>query len=178
MKAYIVTEGQSDSEILKRLLPPEITSHVEFLIGGGRYSIQSFARTLLVVKQLPVAIVIDADTEDTPSIEEQRHNLYDLLDQVSPGIPFDVFFAVPEIESVFFQNRELLEEILDHPFTDVEWEMGKRHPKEILQTILGTSSTPVYDILGHLSNEAVAVLRSHPLIRQIEGFLNSIAILS
>ncbi|NEP62626.1 MAG: hypothetical protein F6K31_37820, partial [Symploca sp. SIO2G7] len=95
--AYLVTEDKSDVDILKKLLPERYLRNTQLVVGGSKYSAQSLAGTILAVKLLPVALVIDADTKDESAIREKSELVHQLLYQASPGIPFKVFTAVPEL---------------------------------------------------------------------------------
>jgi hypothetical protein len=115
-QAYIVTEGKSSPEILKRLLPENILRYTK-LIAGGSGSAVSLASSALVAKRLPVALVVDANTNHQSTIREREDLLSYLLRQGPPGIPFEVFLAVPEIEIVFLQDRTFIEKLAHRNFT-------------------------------------------------------------
>lgn len=74
-QAYLITEGVSDQEILKTVITPHLLSRVDFVAGAGRYSAQSLARSILATEQVPVALVLDADTVVATAVREQ----FDLL---------------------------------------------------------------------------------------------------
>jgi hypothetical protein len=99
-KAYIITESESDAEILKKLVPKSIARNTEFVAGSSRYSAQSLARSILAVRRLPVVLVVDAETENRDAVRYQEELLTESLRQVSPGIPFDVLVAVPRVENL------------------------------------------------------------------------------
>jgi hypothetical protein len=175
MNAYLITESPHGSEILKNILPKELIQKVTVVGGTGRYSAQSIASTILVSKQQPVALVINANTIDTVQVQQQRELSHGLLHQVSPGIPFEVFTAVPSIEGVFFHYKTVLEDLIGGAFTDNAWEEAKRSPKKGLRK---GSNEPldatVTILLGKLSDTARAIYRNHPLIRDIEQFLATV----
>ena len=172
-RAYVVTEGQSDARILKRLLPQAVVEGTEFVVGAGRYSAQSLAATILAVKRRPVALVVDADTEDELAIREQAEFLRELLRQTAAGIPFEVFTAVPEMEAVFFQDKSVVERLIDRKFEDQEWVIAKHQPKRSLGLALGQQPLVIEELLGDLPPESVHVLQQHPLVGQLSRFLAS-----
>ncbi len=175
MLAYVVTEGRSDVEILQKLLPNNFVRDIQFVVGSGKYSAQAIAGTILAVKLLPVALVIDAETEDELVIREHSELLHQLLRQASPGIPFKVFTAIPEIEVLFFQNQSLLENIINQKLTGIQWQNAKRHPKEFLRKVLGEEPSFIQRILEILSDDMICVLQQHPLIEELTDFLSSFA---
>lgn len=94
-KAYVITEGPFDAEILKQLLSAKVLRDTEFVVAHGRYGAQSVARTLLATRHIPVALVVDADTTDEARIAEQKDFLEELLRQASSGTRFQVFLIKP-----------------------------------------------------------------------------------
>ncbi len=172
--AYVIAEGQTDIEILKRLLPSRITKEVEFVAGGGRYGAQSLAASILAKRRIPVALVIDADANDEQIIREKLDFSRWLLKQAAVNVPFEIFFAVPEIEAVFFQDQSFLEEVTHRKFTDLEWKLVKLQPKELFANKPGEKGKLLQTILGHLDQDSIKVLQEHPLIQLLIKFLSSV----
>lgn len=171
---YVVTEGQADVDILKKLLDKDIVKVIEFVAGSGSYSMLSKAGTLLAVKHLPLALVIDADTLNDIAIQEKVDSLRYLLRQPAAGVRFEIFPAVPEIEAVFFQDRRFIEKLANKTFTDMEWKLAQRSPKEALTYLLG-NSTPVHKkVLAKLTSKDIQVLQQHALIANLSEFLFSV----
>src|SRR3954453_16223673 len=90
MIAYVVTEGQSDIDLLKALLPADLCQGVWFTGAGGSSAIISLASSLIAVRETPVAIVVDADSIDPSAVGQRRRDVEDMIRSVSPGIPFKV----------------------------------------------------------------------------------------
>jgi len=142
------------------------------LIAGSNSALSS-ARTLLVAKRLPVAFVVDANTNHQSSIIEREDLLNYSLNQVSPGIPFKVFLAIPEIEIVFLQDKSLLENLAHRNFTDLEWKLAQFQPKEFLSHVLGEDFNPE-TMLSELTDGTIDVFKKHPLVRELSEFLSSV----
>jgi hypothetical protein len=100
MKPYIVVEGKSDAAALKRFLPPAIKAKCRFIVGKGRSSAISDARTLLVLSKEPVALVVDADTNDPSQLKKQKTTLRQLLQSAAAGINCEAFLAIPTMDSI------------------------------------------------------------------------------
>ncbi len=94
-RAYVITEGKTDTDILKKLLPPSSIADVEFVNGSGGYAAQSLARTILSIRGRPVALVLDADTMDEQAIQEKLAFLHQTLHPTATSIAFEAFIAVP-----------------------------------------------------------------------------------
>ncbi|RKZ70537.1 MAG: hypothetical protein DRR19_33345 [Candidatus Parabeggiatoa sp. nov. 1] len=123
-QAYVVTEGETEVEILKKLLPELLAKDIVF-VARPRYSLDSISSTILVDKRVPVAVVASANTDDESLIYEHQDFLQYSLRQVAAHLPFKVLFVVPAIETVFFQDQPLLEQLVNHKFTELEWEFAK-----------------------------------------------------
>lgn len=173
-KACVITEGQTDIDILKRVLPPRLTKEIEFVAGGGWSGAQSSAVTILAKKQIPVALVIDADTNDEQTLQEKLDVSRWSLNQAAAQVPFEVFLAVPEIEAVFFQDRAFLEEATNRKFSDLEWKLMKLQPRELFSGSSTKKSQLLQNILGRLNQDSIKVLQTHPLIKSLIGFLSSV----
>lgn len=175
-QTYIVTEHSSDAAIIEKVLPKQVLHNVKFVDGDSSYGAESMANTLLAAKRLPVALVINAKTNDELMIGERASELNYLLRQASPGIPFKVLIAVPELEVVFFQERSLLEELIGKKLTDLEWQFAQHHPKELLENLLGSSATFIKATLKALDDQKLQVLRQYPLIGELNEFLATAAL--
>ena len=174
-KAYIITEGNQDVVILKRLLSQAIIQEMKFVDGSGQYGARSLASTLLATRSIPVALVTDADTEDDSLVSEQLDALNYLLHQASPGIPFKVLLAVPEIEIVLLQNRRLIEKLAERSFSDLEWQLAQSKPKRFLEAVFGKDTPVIKKILTSTSDDEIQTLQQHPLIQDLITFLSSLA---
>lgn len=170
-KVCVITEGQTDIDILKRVLPPKLAKEVEFVDGGGWSGAQSSAVTILAKRQIPVALVIDSDANDEQAIHEKLDFSRWLLKQAAVNVPFEVFLAVPQIEAVFFQDQPFLEEVVNREFTDLEWRLMKLQPNELF----APNQKPLLlrRILRSLNQDSIKVLQTHPLIKSLINFLSS-----
>ncbi|MEH2360820.1 hypothetical protein [Nostoc sp.] len=174
-QAYIITEGNQGVVILKRLLSQAIIQEIKFVDGSGQYGARSLASTLLATRSIPVALVTDADTEDDSLVSEQLDALNYLLRQASPGIPFKVLLAVPEIEIVLLQNRPLIEKLAERSFSDLEWQLAQSKPKQFLEAVFGKDTPVIQKILISTSDDEIQTLQQHPLIQDLITFLSSVA---
>ena len=127
--------------------------------------------TILVKKHVPVAVVVDANTDDELMIYEHQDFLEYSLNRV-PNVPFKVLFAVPAIETIFFQDKPLLEQLINHQFTGLEWEFAKYHPKKSWAYFLGENSLSI--MLNKLTDKAIAVMQQHPFVIELVEFLSSV----
>ena len=174
--AYILTERDRDIEILQKLLPKNLIKDIKFIAGASSYRARSLASSLLATRKTPVALVIDAETNNESQVFEKQDLINYVLNQASSGIPFQVSLAVPEIESIFLQDKSLIEKIAKtkDPFNDLEWQFAQSKPKEFLEAILGKKQSLNDKILKNLNDDEIKILQQHPLIQEIKGFLSSV----
>ncbi len=97
MKAYIVTQVDADAQSLQRGLPPEVLNETVFVPAGSRSAVISMARSLIVRRQAPLAVVLDADTTAPRLIREQCQSIEEVIGMVSAHVPFKVILAVPTL---------------------------------------------------------------------------------
>lgn len=100
-KTNLVVEGSSALALLKKNLPKSTLAKCRFVVGDGRSSAISTARTLLTLGDEPLGLILDADDD---GVDRQQTVIGDLLDKASHGQPFKVFFAVPNLDCVFRSN--------------------------------------------------------------------------
>jgi hypothetical protein len=163
-KVYLITEGATDEVILKKLLPAKILTNVQFVIGQGRYSAQSLARSILAARKMPVALVLDADTTQPEAIQEQYDFLHEALGQAAAGTPFGIFLAKPEIEILLLEVPQIT-----HGVSKRELELAKLHPKKFLHLFSGVDK-----LLKQLDEQSLKIIRSHTLLVELSQFLSSI----
>ncbi len=178
-QAYVITEGETDREILETVLHPQSLAYVEFIVGAGRYSAQSLARSVLAMEGIPVALVVDADTAVESSVQERRGLLQNALRQASPGVEFLVCLAVPEIEILLVQDWSFIQDLTERSeFSEMEIEFAKLAPKKFLLEVLGVGSYPValQKLLEAISNrpQTLEIIREYSLVKRLEEFLLSV----
>ena len=110
------------------------------------------------------------DTVDENVIQEQKEYIQELLQRASAGIQFGVFLVVPEIEAILFQDATLISEMNGQSVSTFELELAKAQPK----SYLARSHKDAQTILDDLDSESLENLRRHPLIDELNQFLNSI----
>jgi 5S rRNA maturation endonuclease (ribonuclease M5) len=175
MTAYIVCEGEHDAQLLKRVLPEELVDTV-VVAAGGLSEVKSLARSLIVRRQSPVAIVVDADASTRQLIEGLRKNTEEIIGSVAANTPFKVILAVPTLETIFFQDVSLLSRLLgDVPSQDV-LSLAVYQPSQILKQLISQSKKyqSQTQLVEQLTNEDLEILRKAPVIQEVIQFLQSV----
>ena len=175
VRKYVVTKGTTDTLLLQKLLPANVKSDVAFIEGKGKSSAESMSRSLLAVKQRPLALVLDANSSNEAAIEEYRHVVREFLGQASAGTEYEVFLAVPEIEGLFFYDRTVLHSLIGLDPGDISFAVGQYVPRKTLCELLNRESSNFEDLVSSLDDNAICVLQSHPLIQDLSEFLTKTA---
>ncbi|MEB3231882.1 MAG: hypothetical protein VKJ64_12795 [Leptolyngbyaceae bacterium] len=176
MNAYIVCESESDAKLLQRILPQDLLHEVEIVAAGGVSAVISLSRSLLIRRQRPLAIVIDADLGTADSVQDRQRSIEGLLNSVAIATPVKVILAIPSIEMLFFYDTGILTRLLGHEPSPELLEMAKTKPKKVLQEALENSpivSLP-FRIDQCLTDHDIQTLQNAPLITEIIDFLESV----
>ncbi|QTA87467.1 hypothetical protein [Desulfonema magnum] len=174
-KAYLITEGKCEADILRAVLPEEILRRTEFIVGDGRYSAQSLAHSVLAVKQVPTALVLDADTSDSAAVREQLELLKYSLIQASPDTESEVFLAVPEMEILLVQDMDFIMQFTEKKaFSPLEREFARLNPKKFLIKTFSYDNKILKKIISRMDEQTIRRIQNTPLIEQLNDFITSI----
>jgi len=175
-RVYVFLEGQTDEEFLRRVLPPEVTKETEFVRGGSSAGIASLARSFLVRRRIPLAVLMDADSLDPTVIEDRRESTEELIQAAAGSIPVKVVMVVPEIESWFFAVPEAIERILGGRPPEDLLALGPRDPKGVLEQ-LARRSQGGWDSLRAISTldeQEIEQIRARPDVTELSQFLQKV----
>lgn len=175
MIAYIVCEGPFDAELLKTVLPEKLLNDVPVVSAGGISAVKSLARSLVVRRQVPVIVVVDADSVVPELVQERLKDIEEIVESVAINTPIKVVLAVPEMETIFFQDAIFLSRLLGYSPPQNLLDLAVFKPKEALGQLLSESEpnnhiSPL-EIIARLSNEDIDILRKTPFIQEIINFL-------
>lgn len=172
MTCHIVTEGQSDAEVVKALLRPEseqCPGKLRVWAAGGWSAADSLARTVLVTRAEPVALLVDAGTVDESRVAERMAFLEASLRQVGGERGWQVLVAVPEVEGLLFQDRGTLERLIGKQVTEAQMLRGRYEPTRVLRELTGGKSAA--EALQSASDLDLSALREVPWVRELRSFL-------
>ena len=176
MIAYIICEGLSDTQILQSILPKQLLKEVEVVAAGGISSVKSLARSLVVRRQVPVAIVVDADSTVPELVQMQTNSITQIVESVSVNTPVKVILFVPEMEAIFFQDPQLLSRLLGYSPSQDELTLAISQPAKVLKQLI-TKSEKVNDLtqfINKLSDENIDTLRNTSAIQELIYFLQAV----
>jgi len=176
MTTYLVCEGTYDATLLKRLLPEALIVNVKIVEAGGFSSVKSLARSLIVRRQSPVAIVADADTVIPEQVEQRRRETEEIVGNVAINTPVKVILAAPTLEIIFFQDISLLMRLLGYiPSTEM-LHLAAYQPTQVLRQLISQSENfqSQHQFVESLTANDLEVLRQAPVIQELIQFLQSV----
>ncbi len=176
MTTYLVCEGAYDAQLLECVLPEEILHNLKIIHAGGLSAIKSLARSLIVRRQSPVLIVMDADVIAPEQVHERIKDTEEIIGSVAANTPFKVILAVPMIETILFQDVSLLERLLGYTPSPDMLSLAIYQPKKALQQLLSQSEKcqSYSQLIEQLSNEDLEAIRGATVIKEIILFLLSV----
>lgn len=173
MKAYVVTEGAADAELLRRMLASAGLPDFHVSSAGAKSSAISLAKSILFRRGVPVAVVLDADTLDERSVAEQETGYYDLLRSASARVPFRIFLAVPALEGILFSDPAALSHIVGKPVSEAALHDAEFQPLRVLQDLVGPGVNGNWraQLVSRIQPAEAASLARHPLVRDLAEFI-------
>jgi hypothetical protein len=139
MIAYVVTEGPFDAELLRRVLPQELLEGVEFVVAGGVSAAKSLARSLLVRRQTPVAVVLAAEAVSPELVQERRQSMEEVVESVAGNVPVIVIVAIPAMEAILFHDPALLERRFGQTLPESLCAFARTNPRDVLEQLFAQS---------------------------------------
>ncbi len=176
MRAYIVCEGERDAQFLRRVLPEELVNNVEVVAAGGFSAVKSLARSLIVRRQSPVAIVADADAIAPEQVEERLKNTEEIVGNIAANTLVKVILAAPTLEIIFFRDISLLARLLGHTPSQDVLNLAIYQPQKALNQLISQSRKyqSQTQFIEQLTDEDLKVLRKAPVIQEVIQFLQSV----
>jgi hypothetical protein len=173
MKSTIILEGAEDDAILRALLPPDLLDSCELRPTDGRSTPVSVARTLLIKRHAPVAVLMDTDTMNPTVISETVQITRHLLRSVAGNTPFEVVYCVPSIETVFFQGSVGFGRIFPRFDLCFIQQFALTQPRQQLEVLFEKGGGPrnLHAFLDELTQEEVDSIRGMPPIQQLVAFI-------
>lgn len=175
MNAYIVTEVAFDEHLLRSLIPEDLLNDVGLFAAGGTSAVKSFARSVVVRRQIPTVIVADADSMIPELIEYRRRDIQEIVEILAIDIPVEVILAEPEMECILFYDRSFLTRVFGCDLSEEKIELAKLQPKKALEQLIAQSNKfdNMIELLSVLTDEDIEILRQAPTIQETIQFLRS-----
>jgi hypothetical protein len=112
MTAYIVCEGKANVEILNAILPPELLQDVTIATSRTRYDTEALARSLVIRRQKPVAVVLTGEVKDVVVVQEQCRSMQRSLESVAINAPMKAIFLAPNEDLADVRELPMVQELV------------------------------------------------------------------
>lgn len=173
-KAYIVTEGATDTAYIQKLLPAFVQQpdDIQLVTGTGYSSALSIAQSVPAKTDKPALLVLDADTNNPLRVKEKQEFVEQYI-HITNLTQVSVLLAVPSIEIIFFSDKLALEAALGKTISDDVWELAKFSPAQALNLLTGNEKRQFINLLGNqlLRNQ----VEKTPLMQAIKQFVTASA---
>ena len=176
MSAVIVTDGAFAQLLLEQMVRqhPLLRSRELRVSDAGEWSgAQSKARTILVLKHQPVALVADAGAFEPEGITEQRCFLEWGLEQVAPRHRWRVILLIPQVEGLLFRNERLLRALVEDMPSFEQTIRARYEPRRVFAELMrheGRRSLPAV-LPQRLAQAELMPLWALPEFLPLESFL-------
>jgi hypothetical protein len=174
MNAYIIAESTDDVELLRRLLPPDLSCNVEFLAGGDLDGVKSMARSVVVSSRKPVVVVIDAHTANSSLVHSRRQAMKEVIGAASNSVALKVVMAVPELEYIFFEAPGLLTRLYPDATSNAYlMELARFSSRKALEAMDNNVKHEAIrrKLLANIQDSDLRDLRNTTIISEITDFL-------
>ncbi len=175
-RVYILVEGATDVSFLRRVLTEEVLKDAELVNAGGSLGIPSLARSLLVRRKRPIAVVMDSDSLEKEVIEERQQTTEDFIRAADASVPIKVIVVVPEIEAWLFAVPSRIEKLVGQTVSSDLLALGKRDPKGVLQQLARKSQKEwsTERAITSLDADDITRIRSIPEVAELSAFLEDV----
>jgi hypothetical protein len=177
VSVIVITESPLANKLVERLIdchPLLCDRHIERREAESRYATSSKARTILLLKHLPVAVVADADRGYKEDEEYgQRALLEGLLDMAASRREWRVIYFDPSIELLLFRDEALRRALLPVEPTEKQLRRARRKPKRVLAELFAQVGEQNWAqaLIRRLEQVDPSVLWATKKLKRLESFL-------
>lgn len=170
MKAYVFTTGEFHRVLVDKILPPKWRPQVSIKDGGAQSSVLSLGKSILILRRLPVAVFLDAGTNDPDEEQLKKLSLRDALSLPPRTAGFEIVLARPRVEALLFFRPATLRTLIGSSLAPELETLSKIDPRRALQRLLG----PGYQLhlMQRLAVTEIPEIREHPAALQLCRFLS------
>jgi hypothetical protein len=170
---HVLTESESEAALLARILEAEHRAGaVESRRAAPPSSLYSAARTLLAVRNEPVAVLLDAGSTAPEAADRRRLAAEEVIGEAAGAAPSRILVAVPALEALLFRRPDALARAYG-TISPGLLELGRVSPRDALEKLdpSGSASRASCDIIRALDDHDIAALRAESPIRDLLEFL-------
>jgi hypothetical protein len=174
MICYVATHGARNVVLLQRLLAPEMqqaNGDIRLVPTSEHNGVTSRGASIATVNRRPVAMCYDALSVDPGQIAEDRLTIEEDLMYGVPRSLWKLFIAVPELQSLLFADRAILEALVGGPVAEAQLIRGHYEPKVVLAGLLKERGISDEEFDRRLAQADLTPLRQLAPIRELVEFV-------
>ncbi len=176
---YIIVEGPMDAHLIRAILGKDLAARLRFFAAGGRVSLATVGRNILVHEGGPVLLVMDSDTRNPRLVEELQAMALTAMSGVLPpsfhraSEWVQVFSFIPEIEVIFFETPKVLEALLGKKLPEEAVQEGLLAPKATLGRLLDEGKVTYEKLVASLSPQTAGILAAGQQAQALKAAIES-----
>lgn len=132
----IITEGEFDAKVLHKLLKDKkFKIKYEILSANGYSSALSKVKSLMTIRSKKIILLLDTDTIEKNEIRQKEDFVNSYVNTPLNKDNFKTFWAIPEFEIIFLDNKKFLTELTTKKLSKDLLEVAKISPRRTLESI-------------------------------------------
>jgi hypothetical protein len=180
MRTTVILESYFNVKLTRRLLDDEAQSiDIEFTVRSPMSTLYSSARTHLAVLSEPVALVLDAGSNDPAAVTRRRQSAEEVIGDAAARAPFLLLLAVPYLQSLLFMRPALMTRAFGDRANDGgrSQELGRLSPRDAYKRLVDPGVPEEFSFLTFfqaLDDDDIAALRQESPVRELIAFVTEV----
>ncbi len=173
---HVLVDSNTGEVLLARLLHAEQQAgSIRIRSFTIRSSLYGSARTLLMLRKEPVAVVVDADSSRPGVADRRRQDTGEVIGEAAYAAPLLILVAVPAMEALVFRRPDAVARAYG-PVSQDLIELGLVSPWTALEKLDRTVSSDQVslNIVKELDDADVMALRAESPVRELLEFLGEL----
>jgi hypothetical protein len=168
---YIITEGKFDAQVIENFLQRiGKNDKVKVSPGNGFSAALSKALSLANEKKNPIILVLDTNSSGENSSRERRSFVDSYLNINADKKEVNVVWADPELETIFFGDKDYMEAFAQRAISDDLWTFRKSEPRRFWHFLTGGNREKLLDMLN--DDKGLDLVRQSEPIKHVERLLD------
>jgi hypothetical protein len=173
---HILVDSKTAEFLLVKLLQPEQQAgSLQCRFAAPMSSLYASARTLLIVRNEPVAVVLDAESTYPRVAAQQRQAAEEVIGDAAWRAPLRILVAVPAVDALLFRRPDAVARAYG-PVPQSLLELGRISPRDAFAKLDSTVSLEqvALKIIHELDDADIAALQAESPMRELLEFLDEL----
>jgi hypothetical protein len=176
MKTNVLVGSNTAALLLLKLMGPEQQAGwVDVRCAHPTSSLYSAAKTLLEIRNEPVALVLDADSTEPTRASRVHDEAAEVIGESAAAAPLRILVAVPAVESLLFLRPEAVRRAYGNTASNLI-DLGLVSPGDALQKMEGAPDRyhASVNIIKKLNENDISALRAESPVRDLLKFVDEL----